>query len=190
MATVSGERPADDVIAAVHARTEGNPLFVAEMTRLAATRDRGEATSGTLPAGVREVIQERLRSLPPAGTEMLTLAALLGREVDLDALAAVAGQPADVVLDALEVPLAMGVIVQRREDDRGLRFSHVLVRDALDDALAPGERMRLHGRIAEALERFYGDTAEARCAQIAHHYARGGQPARPRARRRVRPPRR
>ena len=73
-----------------------------------------------------------------------------------------AGQPADVVLDALEVPLAMGVIVQRRDDDRGLRFSHVLVRDALDDALAPGERMRLHGRIAEALERFYGDTAEAR----------------------------
>ena len=162
--SLSGERPPDEVVADLHQRTEGNPLFVTEMTRLGAGAE--------LPAGVREAIRERLRTLPDSCTELLTLAALLGRDVDARALAEVAGQPVEDVLDVLAPALAAGVLA--RPDPSRLRFSHVLVAEAVADALSPGERMRSHRRVGEALVAFYGDRSEPHLAELAHHFAAAG----------------
>ena len=38
-----------------------------------------------------------------------------------------------------------------------LRFAHVLIRDTLYDGLTSARRMRLHGRVVEALEALYGE---------------------------------
>ena len=46
------------------------------------------------------MIRQRLRGLPEAG-DVLVTAALLGRELDVDALCAVVDMPADAVLDRL-----------------------------------------------------------------------------------------
>ena len=60
--------PAADMSAAVHAKSEGNPLFLGEIVRLlAAERRLDESATAPLaiPQSVREVIGRRLRHLRP-----------------------------------------------------------------------------------------------------------------------------
>src|SRR5918994_37357 len=77
---------------AIHLETEGNPLFVGEILRLLAAEGRldeaVEAPAARLgiPPSVREVIGRRLRHLSDECKSVLTLASVLGREFDLDAL--------------------------------------------------------------------------------------------------------
>ncbi|MEV6866349.1 BREX system ATP-binding domain-containing protein [Streptosporangium subroseum] len=71
-------RPADRaLLRAVQERSEGNPLFVLELLRLADGSGRLEAG---LPGGIREVIGRRLDRLPPATRQAMRQASVLGRE--------------------------------------------------------------------------------------------------------------
>ena len=51
------------------------------------------------------------------------------------------------------------------------QFSHALIQQTLTEEMSSSRRVRLHARIAEALEALYGDDAEAHAAELAHHFA-------------------
>ena len=68
----------------LHARTGGNPLFIAESIQLLADGSR----PGAPLRSVEEVIRERLAPLPPACRDALEVAAVLGRDFDYPPLAA------------------------------------------------------------------------------------------------------
>ena len=51
------------------------------------------------------------------------------------------------------------------------QFTHALIQETLTEELSLTRRVRLHARIAEALEKLYGDYAEAHAAELAHHFA-------------------
>ena len=119
------------------------------------------------------MIRQRLRELPEAG-DVLVTAALLGRELDVDALCAVVDMPADAVLDHLAPALTSGLLAPVNGNASRLRFSHELVREALEDELQAGELVRRHRAVAEALERFYGSRLERHLAEIAYHFASAG----------------
>jgi predicted ATPase len=80
--------------AAVHAKTDGNPLFIRETAQLLAAEGLigHGATAGPqkldfrLPEGVREVIGRRLAVLSPECRELLTVAAVAGRSFSLHLL--------------------------------------------------------------------------------------------------------
>ena len=77
---------------AVHAETEGNPLFVGEIVRLLAAEGRLDEPATAplaIPQSVSEVIGRRLRHLSDECNRLLALASVLGREFDLEALAGV-----------------------------------------------------------------------------------------------------
>ncbi len=59
-----------------------------------------------------------------------------------------------------DLPLAVG----------RYQFTHALIQETLTQELSLTQRVRLHARIAEALEEIYGDNAEAHAAQLAHHF--------------------
>ena len=121
---------------AVHAETEGNPLFVGEIVRLLTEERRLEAEPGTpplvIPQSVREVIGRRLRNLSDECRHLLTLASVLGREFDLDALARVSRLDLEAVLRLLdegidarvvtEIPDAVGRHAVRPRVDPGCRL--------------------------------------------------------------------
>ena len=75
--------------AGLHARTGGNPLFIAESIRLLADGSPSAVPAVPLPlASVREVIRERLAPLPPGCREALEVASVLGRDFEYPPLAA------------------------------------------------------------------------------------------------------
>ncbi|MFC0507791.1 AfsR/SARP family transcriptional regulator [Micromonospora costi] len=158
---VAGRELDGAAVRTIHRRSGGNPFFVRELARLLATE--GEAALDRVPAGVRDVIRHRLTRLPAAAQDVLRQAAVLGRDVDPDVLAAFAGGDA-VVLDALDRALSAGFLT---EEDGALRFTHVLVRDTLYDDLSAPRRARWHAAAGEAVERLHPDDVVA----LAHHFS-------------------
>jgi DNA-binding SARP family transcriptional activator len=167
VASLTGD--ADDAaVSAWHERAGGNPFYLVELARL------GRASA--LPPTVRDVVLRRVDALPEETRELLLVASALGRDLSLDVLAAVAGIDPDEVDERLDPARAAGLLVDR-EPGR-VAFAHALTRDAVDDALTPTRRARLHARVAHALETD-ADLAvvlrpEERVAELARHWLAAG----------------
>ena len=121
-----------------------------------------------VPQGVKDLIGRRLARLSPEALETLTLAAVLGCDFDLSTLQVVADDhDPDDVIASLEAAVAAGLVVEDAEEVDRFSFAHVLMRETLYERPIASRRLRLHRRIAEALE----ERAGARNpAEIAHHY--------------------
>jgi DNA-binding CsgD family transcriptional regulator/tetratricopeptide (TPR) repeat protein len=169
--------------AELHQRTEGNPLFLAEMTRLlshdqsadgrADERDAlGRIDGLPVPDGVRDAIGARLRRLSAPCRTVLDGAALIGRAFDAPVLARVVP---DVPLDAALAEARAARLVEPLVGDAGgpgrWRFGHVLMRDVLEAQLPPPRRGELHLRVAEALEAVHAADLGPQLAALAHHRA-------------------
>jgi hypothetical protein len=163
--------PAPVAADALWERTDGNPLFVSEMLRL---RSLDRADDQRVPDTVRDVIARRLAHLSEACRRVLLLAAVMGRDFTLGALAGVAEVSEEEVLALLEPAMHDRVVTDVPGMTGRLRFAHVLIRDTLYDGLTPAGRMRLHRLTLAALERRYRDRPGPHLAELAHHALAGG----------------
>ena len=150
--------------------TNGNPFFVHEYARLLQSRpDLRSVDPADLPVpdGVRDVLRLRLARLPEKGRTVLVHAAVLGRAIDPDSVAAMADESVDTVLDLLDLGLASGLLEER---GLGYAFAHALTRETVYGEVSAARRMRLHARAAAVLEDRVGDQPD-QAAAIAHHAA-------------------
>ena len=179
IAATAGSTPPDTLVRAVHDQTEGNPLFLGEVIRLLLEEGRltGPGIESGLrigmPRSVRGVIGQRLKHLPQESLHILTLASILGREFNLDALSRLAERPVDDVLAALDEPLAARVITDVPGTGSRLRFCHVVIRECLYDDIGRARRVQLHRLAAEVLESLYADDPRPHLAELARHFFAG-----------------
>lgn len=177
-ATADGTSP-QAFVEALHAQTEGNPLFLTEIVRLlmqesTATSERWYHLRNLrlmVPDGIRAVIGKRLNRLSPACLHMLTIAAVIGREFALKDLRALLEEsPDDQFLAMLEEAIEARLIEEAPQMVGHYQFTHVLIRETLYDDLAAVRRTHLHRRVGEALEHLYAAQQEPHLAQLAHHF--------------------
>jgi DNA-binding SARP family transcriptional activator len=171
IARTAGADPSPEVAAEVHARTDGNPFFVGELARLLAgdhALGSPAALGGQVPAGVRDVIRRRLSRLPERTNDLLALASVLGRDLDLRLLVAASGVDEEEVVESIDASIAVGILVDDLAKSGGLRFSHALVQETISAELGTARRAHLHARAAEVLRQLYGDD-ESRAAELANH---------------------
>jgi DNA-binding SARP family transcriptional activator len=165
-----------ELAAALHDRTEGNPLFVVETVRLLTREGERPELLGVAPT-IHDVIGKRLDHLPDGSRELLGMASVLGREFELAALAQLAGVSPERVLEALDEPLAARVVAEILDAPRvWLRFAHVLIRDTLYEDLTAAQRIRLHRQALAALEMLHAGRLDEHLAELAHHAVAAGQP--------------
>lgn len=126
----------------IAARTQGNPFFVEELIA------HGATTEAPLPRAQAAALLERVHALPERSQRALQVLAAFGRAVHHDLLSAAADLPEPALTDALR-PAVEGHVVEA--DATTFTFRHALTREAVYDALLPGERRRLHGAVAAAL---------------------------------------
>lgn len=174
----AGKPPTTELVDAILGQTEGNPFFVAEVVRLLVSegnleRGGGESWSVSLPQGVREVVGRRLDRLAPECNELLSAAAVIGREFELRLLAAIVEQPADAVLETLEEAVEARMIREGGAVD-SYRFQQELIQETLYEELSIAQRRRLNSKVARALEALHADDLAPHYAQLAHHYAAAG----------------
>ena len=130
--------------------SEGNPLFVEELSAALA-----DGASGTgLPVTVTAAIASRLDVLPPHLRAVLFTAAVVGRSFWRNVVAAVsAEQEVDEALDELERrDLVRREHASRLEGDVEYRFRHALIRDVAYSTLPRAERAGRHADVARYIE--------------------------------------
>ncbi|HEY2673966.1 MAG TPA: BTAD domain-containing putative transcriptional regulator [Rugosimonospora sp.] len=149
--------------AALAERTGGNPFYLKETARLLDSEGALVALE-KVPEGVRDVLRRRLNRLPQAVIVVLRLAAVAGRETDVDVLIDAADTDEAGVLDALDAGIIVGLLTEPAPGQ--IRFTHALVRDALVADLSGLRRARMHERLGVALQRLRPDDLPA----LAHHY--------------------
>ncbi|MGJ7495400.1 helix-turn-helix transcriptional regulator [Variovorax sp. RT4R15] len=180
----AGGGPASaNFLSAIHARTEGHPLYLEELLRLMKETRAPQALGSviddprlliTIPTGVREVIGKRMNRLSVSAGRLLSIAACIGRTFDLDLLARLAADKSeDEVLLALEEALAVHLIEPVPQTQQ-FRFSHALIRESVYDEMLGLRRARLHLRIGEMLERRYGADDYTVLPQLAYHFSEAG----------------
>ena len=169
-----------ELVARLHAETEGNPLFVGEIVRLLSVEHvASPSAAGTglaIPQGIRDVIVRRLSHLSAECERLLVLASVIGREFSVDALARMGGITESELLDILDEAQTARVVSDVPDAAGRLRFAHVLIRDTLYDGLTSARRVRLHRLAVEQLVALYGDEPGPHLAELAYHSVAGRDP--------------
>jgi class 3 adenylate cyclase/tetratricopeptide (TPR) repeat protein len=165
--------------------TQGNPFFLEESVRTlvetqglvggqGAYRLARALPSIQVPATVQAVLASRIDRLPPEEKELLQTAAVIGMEVPLALLQAVAEAP--------EEPLRLGLTHLQASEflyetrlfpDLEYTFKHALTQQVAYETLLQERRRALHARIVEALEALPGDQVAEQVERLAHHALRG-----------------
>ena len=128
--------PDDSQVERLYAATQGNPLFLTELTQL--LQSAPDPDDLRLPRNVQQVIRQHMKLLPRETDELLSKASVIGRDFDPGVLAMLAGQTPAAVSNALEPAFDAGFI--KHAGGGQYRFCHVLHRDVLYQALPEADR--------------------------------------------------
>jgi DNA-binding CsgD family transcriptional regulator/tetratricopeptide (TPR) repeat protein len=142
LAEIVGGPPDWTLVDAVLARSGGNPFFAEE---LAAARH-----AKALPVALRNVAMMRIERLSAQARHVAAVAATAGNSIHHRLLSTAARIDADELDAAVSEAVQLKVLVADR-DENSFRFRHALLREAVYEALLPGERTRLHRAVARAL---------------------------------------
>ena len=173
-ATLGRPVPAQ-LVAAIHARTDGIPLhveeFLAAIDESSLTSQPGAAVAAAaVPDTLSDAVLSRARRLWTPTRTVASAAAVIGRSFDFDLLTAVTDAGPDEVAGALR-ELQEAYLVLPGADAVTFDFRHALIRDTLYADTALPLRRRLHERVAAAAaERGY------RGAFISAHFEQAGCP--------------
>jgi class 3 adenylate cyclase/tetratricopeptide (TPR) repeat protein len=167
------------------ARTEGNPFFLEESVRTLVETGVLVGTPGAsrlaqplegmqMPATVQAVLAARIDRLPPEEKRLLQTAAVIGHEVPLPLLRAIAELPEETLhrglahLQAAEFLYETSLFPEHEHT-----FTHALTHEVAYGSLLLERRRVLHARIVEALEALAGERVAEQVDRLAHHALRG-----------------
>jgi class 3 adenylate cyclase len=127
-----------------------------------------------VPATVQAVLAARIDRLPAEEKHLLQTAAVIGTEVPLPLLHAIAGVPEAVLQRHLTALQSAEFLYETRLfPEREYTFKHALTHEVAYGSLLLERRRVLHARIVEALEALAGERVAERVERLAHHALRG-----------------
>jgi DNA-binding winged helix-turn-helix (wHTH) protein/predicted ATPase len=184
----------------IHARTEGNPLFMVDLLRYLRDRKVIAKTnedaswhlarslpdlSRDIPQSVGGVIERKIDQLSDRDQEVLRAAAVQGYEFDSGALAQALEADSIEIEDILDRLERVHAFVKRVGEGElsgaptvRYRFVHVLYQNALYTSLTPTRRVALSTALAHALESIYSDQISTIASQLAFLYETARDPGR------------
>jgi DNA-binding SARP family transcriptional activator len=157
MENLLGEAPLSERVRERVAKAAGgNPLFIEQMLAMIAEEGTGSGDTLAVPSSIQALLAARLDRLAAEDRTVLGAAAVVGTDFSRDALVdgtAVAGRDAiDLHLRRLIRRELLAPALSTLPGEQGLRFRHLLIREAAYDALPKEARAELHERLATWLE--------------------------------------
>ena len=174
----------DPLKALLTARTEGNPLFLEESVRSLVETGQLVGERGAyrldqpirdlrVPATVQAVLAARIDRLPPEQKRLLQTAAVIGKDVPVALLQAIAERTEDEVQSALAALQAAELLYEASLfPELEYSFKHTLTHEVAYRGLLQDRRRELHARIVRAIERLYPDRLAEHVERLAHHAQR------------------
>jgi serine/threonine protein kinase/predicted ATPase len=183
----------------IHAKTEGSPLFMADLVRYLRNHQVIANTSGVwkleqtlpdiqreMPESVRGMIERKIAQLSEFDNNLLTVASVQGYEFDSAVVAQVLELEPDEVEGHFErfervyafVKLTAEAEFPNRTLTLKYRFVHVLYQNALFSVLRATRKANLSCEVAQVLESFYGDKTNEAAHELAVLWESAREPAR------------
>jgi predicted ATPase len=164
-------------------KTEGNPLFIEELTRsllesgaLVRTPEGYVLTQPVetlgLPTTVQGVLLARIDRLHEDLKEVLQVAAVIGRVFSGPPLAQVVQRGPELEQTLGELADLEFIYPTNLAPQREYSFKHVLTQEAVYNTLLRPQREVYHERVGEALEALYPERLEEYYELLAYHYVR------------------
>jgi tetratricopeptide (TPR) repeat protein len=123
---------------------------------------------------VQAVLAARIDRLPSEEKRLLQTAAVIGTEVPMPLLQAIAELPEEELQQGLAHLQAAEFLYEARLfPEREYTFTHALTHEVAYSGLLQERRRVLHARIVEALEALAGDRVTEQIEHLAHHALRG-----------------
>jgi predicted ATPase len=166
-------------------RTQGNPFFLEESVRTLVETQGLVGTPGAyrlaqalpniqVPATVQAVLAARIDRLPLEEKQLLQTAAVIGTEVPLALLQAMAEVPEEPLrLGLTHLQAAEFLYETRLFPEHEYTFKHALTQQVAYETLLQERRRALHARIVEALETLTEGQVAEQVERLAHHALRG-----------------
>jgi class 3 adenylate cyclase/tetratricopeptide (TPR) repeat protein len=168
-------------------KTEGNPFFMEE-TVLVLLDEGALVRNGTtkltrpmnqlkIPPTVQAILAARIDRLTPDQKDLLQTLAVIGTEFKLGLVGKVTAKPGPELEPILsELQLGEFIYEQPAFGDVEYIFKHALTHAVAYRSVLNERRRILHERIGVALESMYSESLDDHLAELAHHYARSGNP--------------
>jgi DNA-binding SARP family transcriptional activator/tetratricopeptide (TPR) repeat protein len=162
-----------DAVDLLAAESEGLPLHLVEALAI------GDRPSGTMPPGIRALLEQRLAAVSEVAGQMLAAAAVVGRSFDPDLVRRASGRSEEETVTGLE-ELVRRRLIREAPIEPGRQpydFAHSRVRDLAYERISLARRRLLHGRVAAAI-RTTGEPVDelARTSLLAEHERAAGRP--------------
>ena len=158
---------------AIVAQAGGNPFFVEELA-WHAVEQGGRETPGAVPETVHAVLAARLDRLPPEEKRLLQTAAVIGPEVPVPLLQAMAEvSEATLHRGLAHLQAAEFLYETRLFPEQEYTFKHALTHEVTYSSLLQARRRVLHAQVVEALEALAGDRLAEQVERLAYHALRG-----------------
>jgi tetratricopeptide (TPR) repeat protein len=166
-------------------RAEANPLFLEESVRAlvetaALAGERGAyrlirpVEHLKIPATVQAILAARIDRLAPEAKRLLQAAAVIGKNVSLPLLLAIAdASEPEVRAELIHLQAAEFLYEVRLFPDLEYTFKHALTHEVAYGGLLHDRQRALHARVAEAIERLSPERVAEQTDRLAHHALRG-----------------
>jgi len=173
------------VLEQVLSRTDGNPLFVEELSKMMIESGLMREANGkfelidalppkAIPSTLHDSLMARLDRLG-AVKVVAQLGAVLGREFSYALLHSVSPMPEGALQRALDQLVDAELLFQGGSPPNSrYMFKHALVQEAAYQAMLRRTRQECHGRVADVLVRLFPTVAERQPELIAYHYTEAG----------------
>jgi class 3 adenylate cyclase/tetratricopeptide (TPR) repeat protein len=180
-----GRRLPVEVMEQIVSKTDGNPLFVEELTKavleagILVEDAEGYRLDGPLPplaipATLHDSLMARLDRLASV-KEVGQIGAAIGREFSYPLLRELVGRDELALKDALAQLEDAELLFRRGEPPEAIySFKHALVQDVAYENLLKSRRQVLHRRIADTLRDRFPTMAEIQPEVVAHHFTQAG----------------
>jgi predicted ATPase/DNA-binding winged helix-turn-helix (wHTH) protein len=178
----------------IHRRTEGNPLFMINMTDYLTDQGlivqyqeewvlqaRAPAIESGIPTSLHQIIEQQFEDQDPHDRQLLEVASVAGMEFAAAAVASGLGEEEELIEERCAALARRGCFVRFQDHHEWpdgsitgrYNFIHALYQEVLYGRITPSRRMRLHRRIGEREEIGHGDHCEEIASELAAHFERG-----------------
>jgi class 3 adenylate cyclase/tetratricopeptide (TPR) repeat protein len=167
-------------------RTEGNPFFLEESVRTLVEQQVLVGARGSrrlakalshiqVPATVQAILAARIDHLPAEDKRLLQCSAVIGRDLSLPLLRAVAGlREADLQAGLARLQAREFLYETSLFPEIEYTFKHALTQEVAYGSLLQERRRALHAKILEVMESLYADRLGNYVDRLAHHALQGG----------------
>jgi predicted ATPase len=178
----------------IHKRTEGNPLFMINMTDYLTDQGlivqqqeewtlqaRAPEIERGIPTSLHQIIEQQFEDQDPHDRQLLEVASVAGMEFAAAAVASGLGEEEEIVEERCAALARRGHFLRFQDyqewPDGSITghysFIHALYQEVLYGRITPSRRMRLHKRIGEREEIGHADHWEDIASELASHFERG-----------------